>query len=518
MGWTISILPLHPGPRASSARQVKATLRSTLVMAWRRMLPERYWKTAVDWIDLPFDPLVTIEVEGERAEFRFYDSVEWPLPLARHWLEVAMFLYRTDFDDALAELDHGFDPFPESAFDSLRSSRFIEVEGAIGELNGDRVVWRVETPARRGVTPLETADPEVRAAVDQLRAHGVCGCPPCRGAFAHADKAPHISALPGFSLTKLDYFRGGIGRLAHSTGGWIVSKTYRRGSKDHVWLGQATSFGGVWSTRFQERGDGVAVIATGQTDSDVVVQLKVGSRAFAVMTSSDGGRMFSAPLRRDKAQDDFTSGVFWRGRDADELWTEGTRARLFRSTDRGRTFSLFASPETLDSKRIKRVQAPILFGDKLLAIVSTQSIERRLAESTDGGVHYRSLPVSGQHRKRDDLFVCGGAVVSFAWDYDTGRAFIACSRDEGATWSETELGIGMLQPARLGPAGAFAALSKSINRDVLHFFTSPDGERFEPCTIVDADRHTQLAYFADPTGQSVGYILLARWLYRIDRA
>src|SRR5690349_17702128 len=98
MGSSGYSFPLRPidGKKQATLAKVRTLVLDALAKLWNDVLPYSCWKAAQTWAFYGEDSLLTLGMRDEdrtvpdRLTFWFYDSVDWPLDLARHWLMLGL--------------------------------------------------------------------------------------------------------------------------------------------------------------------------------------------------------------------------------------------------------------------------------------------------------------------------------------------------------------------------------------------------------------------------------------------
>lgn len=109
-GWSYGLRP-RGGCEQARLKQVREEILDVLLDVWRKDLGSSF-AMARGWTAYGEDSLLWLGMPGpaadrwvpDRLTFWFSERVEWPMDLARHWLEVALAFRRGRFEQALAKL------------------------------------------------------------------------------------------------------------------------------------------------------------------------------------------------------------------------------------------------------------------------------------------------------------------------------------------------------------------------------------------------------------------------------
>jgi hypothetical protein len=178
----VSLRALGKGKRSAPRVEVYDATRALLVKTWRAKLPKKYRDAAVEWVDNGLDSLLTVGLydnerdtqdltqPAEEVAFWFYDSVEWPLALAEHWLRLAMIEVRKDWEKELAKLGYAI----KGKYLEKSDERFILAGPRIGHPDSDGVFWQLP---EYDFTDYEELDAKTTKLVQAAKKK--CACPWC---------------------------------------------------------------------------------------------------------------------------------------------------------------------------------------------------------------------------------------------------------------------------------------------------------------------------------------------------
>lgn len=171
------------------ASEVWSAVRGAVTGAWREALSAEHAEAACAWVEMGSDSLLMIGGEdpddanaggdepASGVMFWFYETVDWALPLAEHWLAHALVSRRGAIERALGEL--GYALAEDSGYptaESLSEQRFI-VDGArVGHPDSEGVFWQLPESEYTDYADMEE---EQRAAALRVRDGGPCKCPYC---------------------------------------------------------------------------------------------------------------------------------------------------------------------------------------------------------------------------------------------------------------------------------------------------------------------------------------------------
>jgi hypothetical protein len=483
-GISIRIEPVDSGV-STTEDAIGQAIHGFLRESWERMLGPDWCNTADLWISMGEDSLLTIEVRAPRVTFWFYDSVEWPIGLAEHWLELALATRRCWLDERLHPLGYRLDlsTIPSIQPFYRRSESPYLVQGKrIGRAEQGQLHWVNE---RVPPTPCGELDRETRAALET----GWCHCPACRW-FDNAQLCREAArAAPGWELEIVDAHslsEEGRVEIVFDRGEVVLVLSAVRRSR-FAWLRGGP--GGPWRRIDPAPTRDWSYLALDPRDGTWVARTEAGE----MLQSTDGERW--TPLEGEGPP----RAAMRLGQRGPVIWLAGEGA-LWRSTDAGRTF---ARRPGLDCEAIEGA-GPLLAAMR----------RYELWVSEDDGASWRQaeLPAFMSFLQvRVDAEE--GALVVSGTEEPEETAAVIVSRDGGRSWSWWARGLGQggheldkdrwgrwwwsLSPARSGAPG---------------LFTSPAlGAPWEPCADAVCD-----GLFADPDepdtvwGCSLGTVLRVR--------
>jgi hypothetical protein len=494
--------------------RVKEAIVSTLAEVWEDFLPYAVRETASSWILLGLDSLLTVEVGHGQVIFWFYESVAWPEGVANHWLDLALAARRRDFEIALERLGVAIDPSDWPDLGSVHEGArrlFFAHGGDLGEADpsSGEVHWQwreygknYEAPG----TPFDELDPEARQRVDAVLARRRCSCPVCEARFAPAKVGP-FEPVSGHETRREALFSAkDISAVARIEDRWLLVPSSRAHAS---WAVLAPSFEGPFATvpQLSDRRRGVDHVAV--MGSCAVAQIgapSVGERLFS--RSDDGGRTWRAPappsglpaLKRARFFDGAAPGVV--------LCAGYPSNEIFRSTDGGASFEVLVKAPAMGGDPIRQIRALLQAGDRLFAIVEMKAKKKgiRLCASADGGTSFQDIEVPGLGEPRMLALWSSGGAASVCC---LGAGGLAREEGSGASWSMTPIGSGSPAAIAVSATGILVATEGAEPA----VYVSADGGR----TWALGSRCAATRVFADPTGESIGFVAVEGTLCSIRR-
>jgi len=512
-GTTRKLIAL-PGGRTATGKGIQSTILKTLLDVWYEILPYSWRHTACGWINLGEDSLLTIEAEGGASPgvtFWFYESVAWPQGIADHWLDLALAVRRRDFELALGRIGVGLDsedwPEPIEFFRS-RGKGFFEHEGAIGRVFSDCVEWEMKEYGKEfevPSTPLDELEPELRMKVEATQSATRCICPACTQIFEQRIVGPFegVNSAPPELLRIFEGYN--IFHVCRAAGAWFVSPHSRA---HEAWTLRSSDISkqGVTVDALSDRKRHVNFIH--EFEGSLIAQIGSDSGPRYVSKSEDGGATWSTPVPTP-GMPKLKYPKFALGDAPGVIFAAGSPAKeLYRSTDGGASFEVFAKNPTCSGKPIRSLSALCVRGNELFALIRISARDTRLARSKDSGATFELIDirelgaVSGILCPPSEPGVLGV----------TGYGKYARSEDGGATWSLHPIAAGAVHATTAGPKSMLVALDQAA----AGIYESTDGGRSWSHLIkVPPQSLGYFRLFSDPTGESRGLFSVGTALYSI---
>jgi hypothetical protein len=170
------------GIRLSSRKVVYNATIDFVAKVWKSALSPSNYREAKGWILQGDDSLLTLgapdedlEAPADRLLFMYYETVEWPLGLAEHWLELALASERVAFEERLKKHGYSLHKRGYPTLDKVKGAFFV-VGRRIGQPDDDGVFWQLP---EYDFQEYEELPKKTRALAEAVKKGGPCGCPYC---------------------------------------------------------------------------------------------------------------------------------------------------------------------------------------------------------------------------------------------------------------------------------------------------------------------------------------------------
>jgi len=440
-GWSFPLRPIA-GQKQATLAKVRTLVLDALHAIWKDVLPWSSFEATKQWAFFGPDSLLTIGMDDEvrqvpeKLTFWFYDSVEWPLGLAHHWLFLALAWGRRDFELALAKGGFTIETREWPTVVRLLGARpktdsvFVTLADAVGEIGSETIEWMVKAKDEERNTPIASLDESSRTKVETIVGSRTCGCPFCTR-IRFLSSCDEHSAVDGYRATPIfvgkEWFHEiQVGALMVMRGFGRAAWVLRMGEHDEPW----TTVEAISS----DKRDVQALLAAPDA---IVATLGFPSPKTprVYVTSTDGGVTWSPPENSTLPQ--MKSPRFIMDHQSSLVFAFDRReSRLFRSEDGGRTWRPI--DVTLDGEPIVSLRCIRRRGDRLYALAAKKKTGD-FACVSDDGASFRTIKTGVW---ADELDVrSNGTICVFGRLPNTKTSAVARSVD-GDDWSVTEVGIG----------------------------------------------------------------------------
>jgi hypothetical protein len=473
-GWSIG---LQASEGAAPLRKVRDLVIQKVVQAWWSSLEEpgrsrdnpSYARTAVEWIDMGIDSLLTVGVHDysrsdealdapAKGELTFwsYDTVSWPKSLAEHWLRMALATTREELEPGLAKLGYKIAP-ERGAYPSLKRELFrddpappplfFSDEGKIGLVDREVVTWLLtddggEVPSSTPVSELKATG---RKRLDAVLASGRCGCPWCER-LGQRYPAGWATAKP-WSLDLVDVWCIGyavLWQVVQKQDGATAFYLRNLGVGGKALMRSSSPEGPFVNTpELFEEGRHLDAVQLHEPVLTAWTSFLSSKRPLSPLRiSRDFGASWEEAMPtgielgkpRSLFADPYRPGRLFAG-----PRQKGT-AELFQSDDGGRSWTRLTETMSIEGARIPvpmtlQDLTPVPEDERLLfARVSfrNRKTPEALARSEDGGASWRALDVPAAGVQ----VVCAGPGALDGFATRERRAVHLASSDGGTTWTE----------------------------------------------------------------------------------